>query len=44
MNLDNEDAAGSVGTETNQKKQPEKKVVHTEIPVLDLHTVDETTY
>lgn len=41
MNLDNEDATGAVGNETNQKKQTEKKVVQTEILILDI--VDETT-
>lgn len=42
MNLDNEDGAGAVENQTNQKKQTEKKVVHTGVPVLDI--VDETTY
>lgn len=42
MNLDNEDAAGTVENATNQKKQTEKKVVLTQNPILDV--VDETIY
>ena len=41
MNLDNEDAAGSVGNATNQKKQTERKLVYIQIPLLDI--VEDTT-